>query len=350
MPFETIIGHRSTIASLQTATARQRLAHAYLFHGADAIGKRTTAVCFAQALLCERPFGTSLADTSVADAGLDSCGVCRSCRHIEVRTHADYFVVEPDRELATPQIKIEQIREIEQQIMYRPLIGDRKICVIDDADRLTIGAANALLKTLEEPPDHSLFLLISSRPASLPVTIRSRCQALRFATPARTDVEAALILKREMRPVDARFLAMLSEGRLGEALVTDLKTVRAQQQELVELVSPDFLRSVTKLLTAAESLAKADRAAETLSWIARWIRDLLIIQVGGDRDQLLHVDQVPTLERAARLAQTDALLDLLRDIEDTQQQATRHLNLHMALEHILLRLRDALMTSAPQPA
>ncbi|HEU4506133.1 MAG TPA: hypothetical protein VFR79_14960, partial [Nitrospira sp.] len=111
MPFETIIGHRSTIASLQTAAARQRLAHAYLFHGADAIGKRTTAVCFAQALLCERPFGTSLADTSVADAGLDSCGVCRSCRHIEVRTHADYFVVEPDRELATPQIKIEQIRE-----------------------------------------------------------------------------------------------------------------------------------------------------------------------------------------------------------------------------------------------
>ena len=98
MPFETIIGHRSTIASLQTATARQRLAHAYLFHGADAIGKRTTAVCFAQALLCERPSGTSL-----ADADLDSCGVCRSCRHIEVRTHADYFVVEPDRELATPQ-------------------------------------------------------------------------------------------------------------------------------------------------------------------------------------------------------------------------------------------------------
>ncbi|HSF69086.1 MAG TPA: DNA polymerase III subunit delta' [Nitrospira sp.] len=340
MPFETIIGHRSTIASLQTAAARQRLAHAYLFHGADAIGKRTTAQCFAQALLCERPSG----------ADLDACGNCRSCRHVDARIHPDYFMIEPDRELATPQIKIEQIREIEQQILYRPLIGDRKICVIDDADRLTIGAANALLKTLEEPPDHSLFLLITSRPASLPATIRSRCQALRFATPARTDVEAALILKREMRPVDARFLAMLSEGRLGEALSTDLKTVRAQQQELVELVSSNSLRSVTNVLTAAESLAKADRAADTLSWIARWIRDLVIIQVGGDRDQLLHVDHIPALERDARLAPTDALLDLLRDIEDTQQQATRHLSLHMALENILLRLRDALVTSTPQPA
>ena len=343
MPFDTIIGHRATIASLLTAAARQRLAHAYLFHGEDAIGKRTTAVCFAQALLCERSCDTS-------DTSLDSCGVCRSCRHIDARTHPDYFFIEADRELATPQIKIEQIREIEQQIVYRPLVGDRKICVIDDADRLTIGAANALLKTLEEPPDHSLFLLISSRPASLPATIKSRCQALRFATPARTDVEAALILKREMRPADARFLAVLCDGRLGEALGTDLKTARAQQEEFVALVSPEFLRSVTTLLTAAESLAKADRAADTLSWIARWIRDLVIIQVGGDRDHLLYEDQVPALERQARLAQTDALLDLLREIEHTQQQAARHLNLHMALENILLRLRDALGTSVPQPA
>jgi len=341
MPFHTIIGHRSTIASLQTAAARERLAHAYLFHGEDAIGKRTTAVSFAQALLCER---------RSSESDLDSCGVCRSCHHIDARTHPDYFFIEPDRELATPQIKIEQIRELEQQMIYRPLVGDRKICMIDDADRMTIGAANALLKTLEEPPDHSLFLLITSRPASLPATIRSRCQGLRFATPARTDVEAALILKREMCPADARFLAMLSEGRLGEALSMDLKAVRAQQQELLELVSPNSLRSVTNVLTAAESLAKADRAPETLSWIARWIRDLLIVRVDADRDQLLNVDQVPALERDARQAQTDALLDLLGDIEETQRQATRHLNLHMALENILLRLRDALNTSTPQPA
>jgi DNA polymerase-3 subunit delta' len=137
---------------------------------------------------------------------------------------------------------------------------------------------------------------------------------------------------------------------LGEALGTDLKTARAQQEEFVTLVSPEFLRSVTTVLTAAESLAKADRAADTLSWIARWVRDLVIIQVGGDRDHLLYEDQVPALERQARLAQTDALLDLLREIEHTQQQAARHLNLHMALENILLRLRDALGTSTPQPA
>ena len=80
------------------------------------------------------------------------------------RTHPDYFVIEPDRELATPQIKIEQVRDIEHQIIYRPLMGERKICLIDQADRMTIGAANALLKTLEEPPGHSFILVIPAAP------------------------------------------------------------------------------------------------------------------------------------------------------------------------------------------
>ena len=341
MPFQDCIGHQTSIALLQAAVNHKRLAHAYLFHGEDAIGKRLTAVRLTQALGCERPPDTD---------NLDSCGTCRSCRQIEARTHPDFFVIEPDPEQTTQQIKIEQVREIEHQIMYRPLIGERKVCLIDDADRMTIGAANALLKTLEEPPDHSLFLLISSRPAALPATIRSRCQALRFPTPARTQVEAALILKREIPPADARFLAIISEGRLGEALSTDVKDIRARQQELVDLVQPRSLQSVGSVLSAAEAIAKGDRAQDTLAWLARWIRDLLLIQVGGDRDQLLNLDDLKTLEAYARQAGTDQLLDLLREIELTEQRVTRNLNLHMALETILLRLRDALAlapTGAP---
>ncbi|WP_455243609.1 DNA polymerase III subunit delta' [Petrachloros mirabilis] len=333
MPFQDIIGHQTTIASLQTAIARQRLAHAYLFYGEAAIGKRATAQCLAQALNCERGSGSEI---------LEACGICRSCQQIAAHTHPDFFVIEPAAESATPQIKIEQIREIEQQIVYRPLVGERKICLIDDADRMTLGAANALLKTLEEPPAHSLFILITSRPAALPATIRSRCQSLRFTTPGRTQVEAAVILKRELPPTDARLLAIISEGRIGEALTADLRDIRAQQREFLELVRPQSLRSITLLLTTAEALARANRAPEILTWLTRWIRDLVIVQVGGDRDQLLHVDDIPNLESYARQSDTAALLDLLQDIERTEQQATRHLNLHMALENILIRLREAL--------
>ena len=141
----------------------------------------------------------------------------------------------------------------------------------------------------------------------------------------------------------ARFLAIISEGRLGEALIADVKDTRARQQELVDLVRPQSLQSIGSILTSAEAIAKADRAQDMLAWLARWIRDLVLIQVGGDRDQLLYLDDLTTLEAYARQADTDSLLDLLREIEMTEQRATRHLNLHMALEMILLRLREALV-------
>ncbi len=341
MPWTDVIGHNQTIAALQQAVASNRVAHAYLFHGEAAIGKRLTALRFVQALNCE---------CMQPDQPIDACGACRSCRQIEARTHPDFFVIEPDRELAAPQIKIEQVREIEQQVMYRPLIGARKVCLIDDADRMTIGAANALLKTLEEPPGHSLFLLISSRPAALPSTIRSRCQSLRFATPARTHVEAALILKREIPPTDARLLAIVSEGRIGEALGADAKDIRAQQRGLLDLVQPQSLQSVAAILSAAETLSKSDRVPDVLSWLARWIRDLIILQTGGDRDQLVFVEDLPSLERYSGRADQGALLDLMQEIEKTEQQSTRHLNLQMALENILLRLRDAVTAQTGQPA
>ncbi|WP_053380781.1 DNA polymerase III subunit delta' [Nitrospira moscoviensis] len=333
MPFRDITGHERPIGILQAALRNQRLAHAYLFHGDTGIGKHLTATRLVQTLYCERP---------PASGDPDSCGSCRACQQVAARTHPDYTVIEPDPELATPQIKIEQVRDIEQQFVYRPLMGERKVCLIDRADCMTIGAANALLKTLEEPPGHGLFILITGRPHALPITIRSRCQSLRFTAPARTQVEAALILTREIPPADARFLAVLADGRIGEALAMDLAEARARQEECLTLVDPATLTSTPALLSAAESLAKADRGAEILAWLARWIRDLVLVSVGGDQDQLLHLDRLTALQQYAGRADVGMLLDLLRDIERTEQQATRHLNLHMALETSLLRLREAL--------
>ena len=333
MPFSDITGHERTIGLLQAALRNNRLAHAYLFHGQVGIGKCLTAVRLAQALNCEQP---------PASDNQDSCGACRSCRQIVARTHPDYTVIEPDQEAATPQIKIEQIRAIEQQFVYRPLVGERKICLIDDADRMTIGAANAILKTLEEPPGHSLFILVSGRPHALPITIRSRCQSLRFTPPARTQVEAAVILKREIPPADARLLAVLADGRIGEALTMNVTDVRTKQQEYWTVVRPESLRSSTAILSTAESLAKGDQGEELFAWLTRWIRDLILVMVSGDQDQILHLEQLADIQHYVQEADVDALLNLLREIERLEQQATRHLNMQMALETILFRLREAL--------
>ncbi len=337
MPFHEIIGHEQPKAILRTALVHDRLAHALLFHGSEGIGKRLVALCFAQAINCDTPHGPE---------GPDACGICRSCLQILAHTHPDFRVIEPDREAANPQIKIEQIRELGQHIIYRPLVGQWKVCLIDEADRLTLGAANALLKTLEEPPAYSLFILITSRPSALPATVRSRCQGIRFAAPARTQVEAALITKKEIPPEDARYLAVITQSRIGHALTLDANATRALQDEFNTLVSPQTLRSVSTLLTVAEALHKSDRGQEALEWIAQWVRDLILVRVGADPDSLLNLDRLPALQEAARGAHLDALLELHEDLDAMARAATRNLNPQMALENVLLRLRDALCAGA----
>lgn len=339
MPFSDLIGHERPKAILTASILHDRVAHAYLFHGEEGIGKKLAAIRFAQAINCDTPYGAQ---------SPDACGTCRSCLQIDARTHPDFLLIEPDRELANPQIKIEQVRQLEEQIAYRPLVSPWKVYLIDDADRLTQGAANALLKTLEEPAAHSLFLLVSSRPAALPTTVRSRCQNIRFVPPARTQVEAALITQRNLPPEDAHFLSMIAQGRIGLALRTDLAEARKQQDEFSSLTNPTTLRSVATLLTTAESLYKSDRALEALEWMERWGRDLLLVRLGADPDHLLNRDRLPELQRAAATVQPQLLAEVLEEMQAVERHAGRNLNLQLALEQILLHLRDAL--SSPVPA
>ena len=330
--FTDVIGHERHKTLLEAAIRHDRVAHAYLFHGDAHIGKRLMAVRLAQALNCE----------GSADAGgPDGCGPCRSCRQIEARTHPDFLLIEPDQEMTNPQIKIEQVREIESQIIYRPLIGRFKIVLIDQADRLTLGAANALLKTLEEPPAHSVFVLVTGRPFALPSTIMSRCQCLRFVPPAQTQVEAALILKRNMPPQDARLLALATQARIGEALQAEIASMRQSREELQTLLSPSSLRSMTRLLAVADTLAKADRAPEAFEWITQWCRDLLLLKIGADRRLILNTDRRTDAQALAEAVRTDLLLDIMAHIEEVQQAATRNLNAQLSLETLLLKLREA---------
>lgn len=338
MPFDDIIGHETPKALLRASILHDHVAHAYLFYGEERIGKRMTALRFVQALNCETDLGRH---------GPDACGACRSCVQIEAQTHPDFLLIEPDDEQANPQIKIEQIRDIEQQIIYRPLIGRFKCFLIDEADRMTLGAANALLKTLEEPPAHSVFVLVTGKPCALPATIRSRCQGIRFVPPAHTQVEAALILKRNMPPADARLLTMLTQARIGHALTGDVQAVRKTRHEFQTLLSPSSRQSVGQLLSAAEALYKADRIPEALEWITQWVRDMLLLHVGADPDLLLNADRVAELKALAQNVRADVLLSLIAELDAIEQALARNVNLQIALENILLRLREAVSTTAP---
>lgn len=333
MPFDTIIGHERPKRFLQAALRSQRLAHALLFRGEERIGKLLTARVLAQAVNCEA--------TPPPDPP-DACGTCRSCHQIETGAHPDVTILTA----TSGKGETDQTREIESRFIYRPLIGRRKIVILDDADLLRREAANALLKTIEEPPPDSLIILVSSRPEALLPTIRSRCQEIRFAPLAPAQVEAAVRRHRRLPEHDARFLAVISGGRLGLALEAVPEALRAERAEFLRLVSPDSVVSTGALMAACEAVAKSDQAEAAFGWLATWFRDLVLVKVGGDRARLVNADCLPQLEPLAARLPVETMVDLAAYVESMTRGLDRNLNKQFLLEGLLLRLRVALQPKA----
>ncbi len=333
MPFADVIGHEGPKRKLRTAVANDTIGHAFLFVGEEGIGKRLMAVRFAQALSCEAP----------PSAGPpDSCGCCRACRQIETENYPDLLVIQPEEDKANPQIKIDQVREVERHMMYRPLFSSRKICLINDADRLTPSAANAFLKTLEDPPAHSLFILITSHHMTLPATVRSRCLTLRFFPASSTQVEGALALKQALPEEDAKFLTRISGNRIGIALQTDAAQIKEHFEQFFELCADDALASTSDVLNTAERLSKAESCSDTANWLSHGLRDLLLVSLGAKEDLLLHQPHRASIHRMVEGIDPDRLFELCESLQALEQAPNRNLNAQLVLENFLIRFQQVI--------
>lgn len=329
MPFDAIIGHDRPKQILKAVLRKEQLAHAYLFFGAEGIGKLLTAKMLAQAVNCDEPVKN----------GSDACGQCWACKQIEDAVHPDVFYIAPDGE----QIKIAQIREMQDYLVYRPLIGRHKIYIVDDADRMNMSSANSLLKTLEEPPGNSLILLISSRPRHLLPTIRSRCQGLRFAPLSLQEVQEAVESRQQRSAEEARIVAGFSQGRLGMALETDPDGVREERDRIVNTVGVDSLMQggVLQVFNASEALAKGQSPDIALTWLAHWLRDILILQISNKPERLMNRDRLDDLAQAGRRCSPEDIIGLLEGIETMRQGLQRNLNAQLQMEVLLLKIHDA---------
>jgi DNA polymerase-3 subunit delta' len=272
----------------------------------------------------------------------DACGACRSCHQIEAGSHPDVTILTA----TSGKGETASAREIESRFIYRPLIGRLKIVILDNADLLRREAANALLTTIEEPPPDSLIILVASRLEALLPTIRSRCQEIRFAPLALDVVEATVRRRRGLSEKDARFLAIVSGGRLGLALEAEPEALRAERAEFLRLVNPDTVESIGGLMSVCEAIGKSDQAEASLGWLTAWFRDLAIVKVGGDRTRLLNADRLEELEVLAALLNVDTIADLAAYVESMHRGLERNLNKQLMLEGLLLRLRAALQAKA----
>ena len=307
--FRSIAGHRRLVELLSRAVARDTLPPSLLLAGPAGVGKRTTAMAIARAVNCLSPVAQ---DDGEAGAGervrieRDACGVCAACRRIERQVHPDVIVIEPGD---TGTIKIEQVRDVIDRAGFRPFEARRRVIIIDEADAMVPAAQNALLKTLEEPPSASIFMLVSSLPDSLLPTVQSRCPRLRFGPLAARDVAAALMRDHGYSEHEAHAAAADAEGSIGRALAAqsaDLAEVRDAAQRLLEhsarVTDPVRRLDAVKALTGGKGTAadERNRLAAYLRAMASLLRDVGLIAAGADEKILANADVRPALAALAK--------------------------------------------------
>lgn len=287
------------------ALERGRLASSYLFAGEEGVGKRSAAEAFAMALNCVSP---EKGRGGISDAGvLDACGKCGSCVKIAQRTHPDFVMVEPESGV----IKVEEVRRIEEMLSFRAFEAKYKTVIMDQADAMNISAANAFLKTLEEPAPMSLIILVSSTPERLPITIRSRCSRINFHPLSPEDMAAVLGADAD------EALLNLAQGRPGLATGDDLLSRRER-----------FLQMLRQMLESADKAAWKDRQ-EIEAWLDMcllFLRDMAVFKSSGNDRGLINSDIPSEIRQMCGRATLEGIIKCYGNIRKLRSETLFNLN------------------------
>jgi DNA polymerase-3 subunit delta' len=322
MGFDEIVGHHRQLEILRRALTSGRLHHAYLFVGPEGIGKRMLATTLAQAVHC----GTRVDDF---------CGSCVNCTRIADGNHPDVRIIEPPA--GKKEISIQQVREFERELNYRSFTGKRKIIIVDPATLMNLASQNALLKTLEEPPQDSLIILIASSAGGLLPTLRSRCLRISFTPLARAEIARYLSTKQGVTGDEIEFLAAMSMGSIGAALGLHKETFVEKRRVWAGIVGALKAGDYQSAVSAAEALAgNRDDALKFLAWAQSWYRDLLVYGVTGDDGELVNLDMRGQIEQHAASAQSEQQIAALTASTAAAAAIHRNLNRRMVLEKYLL--------------
>ena len=361
-----IVGQDAALAQLERLVAAGRRPHAFAFAGPEGVGRRTTAVEFARLLLCEqparRPNAGRLAELPEDFSLQQGCGACSSCRALTAGTHPDLHIVY--RQLARyhddskvrarvmQDLGIDVVRQFLIAPAYRASSAGRgKVFVVRETELMSDAAQNALLKTLEEPPEGVTIILICTSVIELLPTTRSRCQSVRFGPLPREFVTAAL-QAQGVQPAEARFWAGMTEGSVGRAAQLAAEDLYEFKRQLVESLADLTLTGsaslAERLVKTMEKLGKrrqsrdqglagtlANRQAGQmlLELIAGVYRDGMAVACGADKS-LIHADQPEAIARIAERFGAEALAEILTQLGRFEQLLWRNLNAKLLWDNI----------------
>ena len=320
-----------------------RVPGALLFTGEEGVGKKLFALEIAKALNCRAP------------QGVEGCGKCPACvrmsrfnfpqsqesddwKKIIWTDHGDVgMVVAPKRLLL-----VDQMRDIEREANFRPFEGRARVFLVDDADKLNDQSANALLKTLEEPPPTSHIILITSRPAMLLPTVRSRCQAIRFSPLTTTEIEQHLLKNKLATPAEAGLRARVGNGSLGRALEGDLKSFKERRDAMLQVLTALAITGDhSRLLRLAEEMNEAKHKDEYefgLELLETLIRDALMLSFGISSEQVVNEDVLPQLQKVSERIDSRSATSWISKIEELREQLIVNVNRKPATDALFLSM------------
>lgn len=375
MAWDDVINQKRVSAVLRRAVDRQRIAHAYLFHGPYGVGKRAVALELAKALQC-------------AAGGPDACGQCRPCTKVDRMVHPDVHVLFPypkgtgEEDIAeriqrlgdNPYAAIDYVRRpslsdptatsnkqvmyhidrvhenLIQPMSYKPMEGAYKVALITDAQHMNESAANAFLKLLEEPPPKTVFVLMTSRPDQLLPTIVSRCQRLRFDPLLPDAVEEALIERENVDPDRAAMLARMADGSYGRALsLMESDHLMASRTLMLNFVRAAFVRDVDTLnehVSDIEGMGR-ERVKGGLRLLLRWIRDLILYRTMEAEAPIVNVDQREAIARFSDNLPDANLEAMVELVEQAIELVERNVRIKLTLTVLAHRLSQAMRGEAP---
>ena len=344
--FDQLTGNDRVKQLLRRMLETHRVPGALLFSGEEGIGKKLFALELARALNCRSRVGTE---------ACGKCGICLRTIVLNYPASPDPDVLEkiiwtnhPDVGMVVASgrwLKVAQMRAIEQEANYRPFEGSARVFIIDDADKLNEPSANALLKVLEEPPPTSYIILVTSRPAMLLPTIRSRCQAIRFSPLTANEIEQHLLSNKLAKSSEAKLRARAAGGSLARAITDDLETFKERREAMLEvLVTLAVSGDRSRLLRLAEEMNDANHRDEYelgLEVLETLIRDALMLSLGIETKHMVNEDLSSQLAKVGEKIDSATAVNWIFQIEELREQLGVNINRKPATDALFLTMAQS---------
>ena len=319
-----IYGHEQQLQLLENSLRGGRLPHACLFSGMTGIGKKKVATALAQRIYCTGDF-----------LSFEPCQECPSCRKVKHGNHPDLLFLEPEGQF----IRIKAIRDLQEQMHYKPMEGKKRVIIIDDAEKMNATSANALLKTLEEPAPDNLLILVTANPSALLRTILSRCQQIRFAPLHRRAIMSYLQDHYNLGEEESALLAAASGGSVKRAIAMtggDYKKVRDRIFNGIGTI--DRMTPLDFFTFIAEQGKDREDIMEKLEMILQCYRDVLVFREMGKEECLVNRDRMDVIAPMSHHLDTQKLLGHMKTVEYAYHAIRQNANKALTLDMMMFNL------------